>query len=112
MVLDRSQPAAAKKPRKASGEKKTAEKKAATKKTAGKKAKATGPKRPLGAYMLFCKSARAQLKADNPEASTTEMAGLLGKAWRALDDAAKAPFQEEAATLKAAFDANKAAAAN
>lgn len=55
------------------------------KKVVKKKAPPTGPKKPLSAYMFFCKARRSVLKADNPEFSFTELGKALGQEWKSMD---------------------------
>lgn len=75
------------------------------------KAKHAPPKRPMGAFFLFCSDAREQVKKENPDAKITEIAKLLGAAWRALEDE-KAEYTKKATELrgkwKVKFDTWKA----
>jgi len=77
----------------------------ATKKPKDEKA----PKRPQTAYFLFTAAERAAVKAAQPELKVTQVAKELGRRWKALDEAAKAPFVAQAAAAKAAHAAQLAA---
>lgn len=57
------------------------------------------PKKPLGAYMLFSKDARAQVMQENAGASITEIAKLLGERWRALDASEKQTYVDKAKAM-------------
>jgi len=61
------------------------------------------PKRPLSAYFLWTADVRAKTVRENPKASLTEMAGILGKKWGKLSDAQKKPYQTKAAKTKAVW---------
>ena len=62
------------------------------------------PKRPQNAYMLFCKTARAQVVTENPEVSSVgEISKLCGARWKALPAEERAPFEATAAELLATF---------
>jgi len=76
----------------------------ATKKPKDEKA----PKRPQTAYFLFTAAERAAVKAAQPELKVTQIAKELGKRWKALSDADKAPFVAKAAAAKKAYDAQLA----
>ncbi|KAG9007434.1 Non-histone chromosomal protein 6 [Tulasnella sp. JGI-2019a] len=87
----------------------------ATEKVAGAKAKRapkdkSGPKRPMSAFMYFCKDWRERVKAENPEASFGETGKLLGAKWKELDESEKTNYLEQAATDKARYETEKAAA--
>ncbi|KAG8951046.1 Non-histone chromosomal protein 6 [Tulasnella sp. 424] len=80
-------------PKEAKPKRKAVEKtEAAAKPKRGGKAAAKGkdgPKRPLSAFMYFCKDWRDRVKAENPEASFGEVGKLLGAKWKELDDSEK-----------------------
>ena len=83
-------------------------------KTGGKRAKrapkdANAPKKPLTAYMFFCKDARGRIKADEPELSFGELGKKLGEMWKVLDDTVKKEFVDLALKDKERFDAERAA---
>lgn len=61
-------------------------------KKTNKRKKPTGPKKAVTSFMYYAKDARAQIKADNPEASFAAIGKLLGEAWRALTPEEKAPY--------------------
>ncbi|KAG8927264.1 Non-histone chromosomal protein 6 [Tulasnella sp. 418] len=93
-------------PKEAKPKRKTAEKsETKAKKAAASKDK--GPKRPLSAFMYFCKDWRERVKAENPSASFGEVGKLLGAKWKELDEADKTSYLEEAAKDKARYDAEK-----
>lgn len=46
-----------------------------------KGAKQTGPKRPMSAYLFFCKEKRAEIKEENPSMKATEVTSELGRLW-------------------------------
>jgi len=75
----------------------------------GKK-KAKGPKKPrkTSAYNVYVKKMMQEetVKAAVP----SEKMGMIGKMWKKLDDAGKAPYVEEANALNAANPALQAAA--
>ncbi|KAG8986007.1 Non-histone chromosomal protein 6 [Tulasnella sp. 427] len=66
-----------------------------------------GPKRPLSAFMYFCKDWRDRVKAENPEASFGEVGKLLGAKWKELDESEKTSYLEQAAKDKARYEAEK-----
>ena len=61
------------------------------------KAKNAPPKRPMGAYFMYCGDIRADIKASNPGLKVTEYAKLLGAAWGELDAAEKSLYKSRAA---------------
>ncbi|KXZ55737.1 hypothetical protein GPECTOR_2g1287 [Gonium pectorale] len=74
-----------------------------------KKAEALAAKKanqkPLTAYMLFANKNRSAVAAANPGKPVTEIASLLGKAWKALPAEEQQKYKDEA---KANMDAWKA----
>lgn len=67
-----------------------------------------GPKRPLTAYMYFCKENRDAVKADHPDMNGTAVTSELGARWNALSDSAKAPYEAKQAADKSRYEAEKA----
>jgi hypothetical protein len=62
----------------------------------GSKTNADGsPKKPraLSSYMLFFKTVRAKVAAENPSLKTTEIGRKLGEMWRALSEDEKKAFK-------------------
>lgn len=71
------------------------------KKKREKKEKNPGqPKRGLSSYMFFAADARVTIKADQPSASVTEIAKMIGERWNKLTAEEKAPYEEKAAKDK------------
>jgi len=64
-------------------------------------AKATGWERPVAKpksrhenpYLRFCKEHRTQVRGENPELKMTDIAKILGRMWRELDDERKAAYK-------------------
>jgi hypothetical protein len=50
----------------------------------------TGPKKPISAYLFFCKEKRTEVKAENPDMKTTEVTSELGRLWNAIKETPKA----------------------
>ena len=48
--------------------------------------KQTGPKRPMSAYLFFCKEKRAEIKDENPTMKATEVTSELGRLWHQVKD--------------------------
>ncbi|KAG9036829.1 Non-histone chromosomal protein 6 [Tulasnella sp. UAMH 9824] len=98
-------------PKEAKPKRKAVEKtEAAAKPKRGGKAAAKGkdgPKRPLSAFMYFCKDWRDRVKAENPEASFGEVGKLLGAKWKELDEEEKTSYIEQAAKDKARYEGEK-----
>jgi hypothetical protein len=53
---------------------------------------ATTVKKPLSAYMCFCREERETFKAQNPDARLTDLLRLMGEAWKDMPQAQKAVF--------------------
>ncbi|KAA0150871.1 hypothetical protein FNF29_04985 [Cafeteria roenbergensis] len=70
----------------------------------------SGPKRPASAFFLFCGERRAALKSENPDAPVTDIARLLGQEWRALTEAQRRPFEEQAKSARERFAASSSTA--
>ena len=88
--------------------------KAMGKKTRAKKEKdPNAPKRPLNAYMLWCKDARAEVKqemVDNDEdVKGTAVTVALGKRWKQLSAKDKKPYEKLANEGKAEYKEAKEA---
>lgn len=66
------------------------------KKAVRKKKDNTGPKKPLSAYMFFCKARRAELKAENPAASFCELGKKLGQEWKAMEADDRTEYTDQA----------------
>lgn len=64
-----------------------------TKKT---KAEPKGPKKPLSAYMFFCKATRATLKQENPESSFCDLGKMLGEKWKSMNAGDRTEFTASA----------------
>ena len=76
----------------------------------GSKTNADGsPKKPraLCSYMLFVKSVRAKVAAENPSLKTTEIGKKMGEMWRALSEDEKKAFKSaDTAVAEAVVCAN------
>ena len=64
------------------------------KKKAKPKKDANAPKRNANAYMLWFNAKREEIKADNPDAATKDLAKIAGGLWKEMNPAAKAPWDE------------------
>ncbi|GAB0492995.1 hypothetical protein MMPV_004267 [Pyropia vietnamensis] len=77
-----------------------------------KEKKAREIKRPMSAYMFFCASMREAVKADLGAAmSMTEMSAELGRRWKEVSEADRAPFVAAAEADKLRYETAKAEAA-
>jgi len=65
------------------------------------------PKRPLSAFMFFCKDWRERVKSENPEASFADQGKLLGAKWKELDNEEKKPYAKAAAADKERYEVAK-----
>ena len=65
-----------------------------------KKPEKTGPKKPLSAYMCFCKAKRADVVAANPELKGAEVFKKMGEVWKGYSEEEKKPFEEMASQDK------------
>lgn len=63
-------------------------------------AKAGAPKRPLSAYFLWSQENRPTFVSQNPGVKVTEIAKLMGAAWKGLSEQEKAPYQAKATQAK------------
>jgi len=61
------------------------------------------PKRPLSAYFLYMADIRAKTVKENPQASMTQMSGIIAGKWKKLSDSQKKPYEAKAAKAKAAY---------
>jgi len=66
------------------------------------------PKRPQSAYLLFAAEAREGVKAAHPDASVTEIMGLVAAEWKAAQVATSKKAKAAMARHVAAADADKA----
>jgi hypothetical protein len=94
---------------KKSSSKKSSGKKSSSKKSSGKKSRKkkdpNAPKRPLSAYMIFAGDKREEAKKKlGKDAKITEVASLLGKMWKKVDEDEKKKYQKKAAKLKEAYE--------
>ena len=83
------------------------EKEAMEAKKKGKKGDSKVSKRSPTAYLLFCNEKREEVKSANKEKKMTEITTILGGMWTDLSEKKKKPYEEKAAKLKEAFDAEK-----
>merc|ERR1712198_493918 len=74
-----------------------------------KKKDPNAPKRPMSAYFLFMNATRPTVRKENPDASSGEVAKILGKMWGEIEPADKAKFDKDAAAAKKKWEAEKAA---
>lgn len=74
------------------------------KKGKGKKSvKSDGTKRPMSAYLLFCKDKRAVLKENEPELKQPEIMKKLGEMWKSASQKEKKKYTDQSAKLLAEF---------
>lgn len=59
-----------------------------------------GPKKPSTSYFLYMADVREKAKAENPEASTTQLSIMLGQRWRELPAEEKKVYEQRAAKDK------------
>jgi hypothetical protein len=62
-----------------------------------------GPKRAQTSYFLFVAAERDAVKEANPDAGVTDITKILGARWGQMDDAAKAPYEKQAAADKVRY---------
>ncbi|KAG2427112.1 hypothetical protein HXX76_012623 [Chlamydomonas incerta] len=67
------------------------------------------PKKPMGAYMWFCKEMREQVKADNPDFSVTDIGRRLGELWKECEEDDKKKFHQLAEEDKERYNKENAA---
>lgn len=77
-----------------------------------KEKKATAIKRPLSAYMFFCAATREAVKADlGASMAVTDITVELGRRWKEVSEADRAPFVAAAEADKVRYETAKAEAA-
>lgn len=76
---------------------------------AGKKRKRdpNSPKKPLSAYMLYCKDAREELKDSQPDLKGKDVMREMAKGWKKLSDDEKAPYEAEAEAAREKYNDEK-----
>mmetsp|Transcript_24539 Transcript_24539/g.46539 ORF Transcript_24539/g.46539 Transcript_24539/m.46539 type:complete len:88 (-) Transcript_24539:840-1103(-) len=62
------------------------------------------PKRPLAAYMFFCKETRDKVKNESPDLTFGEIGRVLGQRWAAADDKTKKKFNDMAEADKVRYE--------
>ena len=62
-----------------------------------------GPKKPLAPYFIFMGETRQTVKAENPDASSTDLCALLGQKWRSLPPDARANYEKRAEDDRARY---------
>jgi hypothetical protein len=77
-------------------------------KYAKQKAANSGPKRPPTAFFLYARDRRPMIKQEDPGASVTDVAKILGEEWRNLPSRNRVKYDNAAAQLKAEYDMAKA----
>lgn len=83
--------------------------KAAKKEAPAKKEKAkkdpNAPKKPMHAYMWFCKDKRDAVKSDMPpESGITDISKKLGEMWKTLSDKDKEKYNAQASQDKERYE--------
>jgi len=61
------------------------------------------PKRPLSSYMLWVGDTRGKLKTENPDASITDIAKMLGKLWSNVGSDERQSYKRKADDMKAKY---------
>lgn len=85
--------------------KRAAKEKAPPKEKKEKKAKdPNAPKKPMGAYMWFCKDKRAEVKEKHPSWGVAEIGKEMGAQWKAISDKDKKKYEEQAAKDKERYE--------
>lgn len=72
-----------------------------------KKREQTGPKRPMSAYLYFCKDMREVLKKEKPELKANEATSEIGARWKALSEDQKKPYEARHLVDKQRYEAEK-----
>jgi hypothetical protein len=67
--------------------------------TAKKKKDPNAPKRPLAAYMFFCKETRPKVKEELPESTFGEIGRILGQRWAEADAPTKTVLPKPLSTF-------------
>ncbi|GIL65240.1 hypothetical protein Vafri_19053 [Volvox africanus] len=67
------------------------------------------PKKPLGAYMWFCKDVRESVKKENPGLSVTEIGKRLGELWKEVSEEDKKKYLKQAEEDKERYNKESAA---
>lgn len=62
------------------------------------------PKRPMSAWLIFCGTRRATIKAENPELKMTDIVKKMGEEWKAMSEEDKKEFNEQASEKKKIYD--------
>jgi hypothetical protein len=84
---------------------KAPKKEKATKEKKEKKAKdPNAPKKPMGAYMWFCKDKREDVKKAHPEWGVADIGKELGALWKKVTDKEKKKYEEQAAKDKERYE--------
>mmetsp|Transcript_39905 Transcript_39905/g.55479 ORF Transcript_39905/g.55479 Transcript_39905/m.55479 type:complete len:84 (-) Transcript_39905:310-561(-) len=73
-------------------------------KEARKKKDPNAPKRPLAAYMFFCKENRTIIKEENAELTFGEIGRELGQRWASADAATKKTYTDLAEKDKVRYE--------
>lgn len=68
-----------------------------------KKKDPNAPKRPLSAYFIFMGKKRTEVKEQNADLSTAQVAKKLGAMWKTMTPEDKKVYDDEAAKLKADY---------
>jgi len=72
-----------------------------------KKKKKTGPKKPTTAFFYYVSDIREQVKSENPELKTAELAKIHGKMWRELSEQDKEPYNQKNKEDKERYEKEK-----
>lgn len=74
-----------------------------------KKKDPNAPKRAMSSYMFFANDNRDSVRAENPGIAFGEIGKILGTKWKAMSEAKKKPYEDQAAADKARYESEKAA---
>eukprot|EP00741_Cyanophora_paradoxa_P002654 tig00000615_g2575.t1 len=69
----------------------------------GKQQKVRGPRRPENSFLLFANEFRKKIRKQHPGMKNGELSRVLGVAWRSLDPADKAKYEEQAKAIRDKF---------
>ena len=61
------------------------------------------PKRAFNAYLFFVRDKRDELRRQNPDASIGQLTGMMGKKWKEMSEAEKAPYTKQSEEDKARY---------